>query len=115
MQVVSKELRHLLRVEFAHDPRLHFSSDHSNKFTLTSPFEPLLHNWARLEELRKAECDEEAWNPLKEELGKLIPDRSRVITNVEESVKKAKDDLRALLDQIRVTPDVKQFHCKIEL
>jgi hypothetical protein len=115
VEVVSKELQHLLRIEFAHDPRLHFSSDDTNKVTLTSPFEPLLHNWARLEELRKADCDSEAWNLPKDEIAKLIkPDFSGSTTNVAESVAKAKEDLTALLEQVRLTPDVKKFLSGLE-
>jgi hypothetical protein len=114
VQIVSRELQDLFRIEFAFDPRLHFSSEKKNELTLTSPFEPLLHNWQRLQEFVKNDCDSEVWQGLKKRITAVRASDKLGDTTHEVNILKAKDDLMALLNQVRTTPDLSTYLTGLE-
>jgi hypothetical protein len=73
-EIESVELRALLHIELAHDPRFHSPSESiKNSITFTSPFEPLVHNWTRLEQLANAGNDSDAWASLKRRIAEISP------------------------------------------
>jgi hypothetical protein len=103
VQIASKELQEVFRIEFAGDPRLHFSSEKKNELTLISPFQPLLHNWERMEVLATSDCDSEVWQGLKKQIaGQRALSKSGP---PEVNIPKARDDFTALLNQVRITPE----------
>lgn len=120
VEIESIELRALLNIELAHDPRFHSPSESiENSVTLTSRFEPLIHNWARLEELANADMDSKAWKSFEDRLTELRPytteaEPSQHISAIlllgdEDKRKKAFTDLAALLQQVRTTPELAAY------
>jgi hypothetical protein len=122
VQVVSKELLDLFRLEFAHDPRLHFGTDNNkNDVTITSPFEPILHRWRRLQSLVRSDCAGEEWQKLKKEMTRLRTSRSTATAlpgpnsdDCDDMIMKAKEGLIALLSQVQLSPGVDTFLKTIE-
>jgi hypothetical protein len=115
VEIESFELRNLLHVELAHDPRFHSQPDSlKNSITLTSPFEPLVHNWERLEALAITADDSAARKNLQRRIDRGVAENSRndsalVVLADEEKRKKAFADLGALLNQVRTTPELKPY------
>jgi hypothetical protein len=109
VKILSHELRELIRLTLAHDPRLHFTSDNTSEVTIISPFVSLIHNWATLERLLTTECDSQEWSRFKEEIAKSRTSTAPVAADIEEMMLKAKQDLGVLLNQVRATPDVNTF------
>ena len=117
-KIVGTELQDLLKAKLAHDPRLHFSNDDSNNnIIMLSPFEPLLHIWDQLEKLVEAECDEDEWNKLKDQLEEHREKNKPVVEKevlsplekVEDRLRKARKDLTTLLEHIRKTQEVSSY------
>lgn len=121
VEIGSFELRNLLHVELAHDPRFHSPSDSlKNSITLTSPFEPLVHNWERLEALAITPDDSAARKSLQRRIDRGVVENSRhesalVVLADEEKRKKAFADLAALLHQVRTTPELKPYFPAMEV
>jgi hypothetical protein len=125
VKIESVELHALLQIELAHDPRFHSPSDSiKNSITLTSPFKPLVHNWARLNELANAENDGSAWASLTRRISEISPRTDKVqpaqhtsalvILADEEKGRKALADLAALLQQVRMIPELKAYFPALE-
>lgn len=127
VEVESFELRNLLHIELAHDPRFHSPSDSlKNSITLTSPFEPLVHNWERLDSLANAGYDSDAWKSLQRRISEIDPRNDKevehsphtsalVVLADEKNTKKAFADLAALLNQVRTTPELKAYFLAMEV
>lgn len=106
VEIVSSELKDLFRVVLAHDSRLHFSNNR-NDVTFTTPFLPLIHNWQFLEKLEKFDDNEGEWKEIKRKMRKLNSAGVKAAkTNIDQRVRKAKEDLEALLNQVRCTPEM---------
>jgi hypothetical protein len=105
VQIISNELQDLFRVELAHDPRMHFSSDQQFEQTLESPFGPLLQNWQRLEELVTEDCESARWQTLKQQIAEARTSGKPYFPTPPVDIVKAKEDLSLLLNQVRTLPE----------
>ena len=129
VHINSIELHSLLHLELAHDPRFHAATQSmKDKLILTSPFECLIHSWARLEKLSQAESGstvlKEFEKSLKDRISEVRP-RTDIVTGYSDSSalvvltkddqrQKALVDLSALLSQIRETPELGQYFPTLE-
>lgn len=114
------ELLSLLQIQLAHYPDMHFPDPTcglAGTINLTSPFEPLLHNWDNL-------CSIADWNdetdPVRSLQAKLscteITDASTPYGHLatKENLLRARSDLRLLLDQVRSSSDTKEYFTERE-
>lgn len=125
VDIKSEELRALLQIELAHDPRFHFPSGGiKDSITLTSPFEPIIHNWTRLEALANPNDETNAWKHLETRITEISPRTDKVehtqdtsalvVLANNEKATKAQADLATLLAQVRLTPELKAYFPGLE-
>jgi hypothetical protein len=117
------ELRALLLVELAHDPDFHWSID--DTITLTSPFEPLVHNWALLTEIASNNEESDVVKSLKSRISKIGPRTDVIVEDStssalfvlakDGSLVKARADLATLLAQIPHTPELNGYFTGLEM
>jgi hypothetical protein len=123
VRIEREELRALLLVELAHDPDFHWNID--DTITLTSPFEPLIHNWALLTELASSNEDSDVLKSLKSRIAKIGPrteliaqdsfSSALVVLAKNDNLAKARADLATLLAQIPHTPELNGYFAGLEM
>ena len=118
VEIQSVELRALLHIELAHDPRFHTPSEGRDSITLNSPFEPLIHKWERLEDIADPDNESATCKKFQDRISEIRPSTkvepsghtpALLLLAVEEKAKKALSDLALLLQQVRTTPELKAY------
>ncbi|KAH0548597.1 hypothetical protein GP486_007859, partial [Trichoglossum hirsutum] len=114
-------LRALLQVTLAHYP--HLSAD-NDIIIMSSPFEPLVHNWSVLTALAKNDEGGDAVNNLKKQLERVRPSTGLSLTQENlaalailaspNAARGAMEDLGRLLDQVRSTPELELYFDDLE-
>lgn len=115
VDIRGEELRCLLQVQLAHYPDLHFPDPGNGiveSIDMVSPFEPLLHNWQRLDSVAKWNEESDAVKSLKRKIQDAdaahVTQPYGLLAN-EDKLQRALGDLTLLMDQVKRSSDMKDY------